>query len=93
MKKLVSTLLIMIFLSIGDKVFADQKISAPRIVTEKNGMYIQKDIRPYFDYMVDSVAELCFAKSLNHGVGLTQIDCKNLSRRPEWKSIITWVDK
>ncbi|MFT3707402.1 MAG: hypothetical protein QM817_07010 [Archangium sp.] len=46
-----------------------------------------------FTYVVDTVAQLCFAgtQGSQGPTGLTEVDCSALKRRPEWASIITWV--
>lgn len=42
-------------------------------------------------YQVDVQAKMCFAIITSTGIGITEIDCKKLAQRPEWKKIINWV--
>ncbi len=42
-------------------------------------------------YLVDSISQQCVI--VYRYVGVAVIDCKKLSKRPEWKSIITWAEK
>ena len=58
----------------------------------KNGIYREFVKISSFEgigYSMDSVTHLCFA-SASKLIGML-IPCENLSRRPGWGSIITWV--
>ena len=54
-----------------------------------NGIYKQK-ASSWLYYIVDTVTEVCL--SAVAGGGATQISCESLTKREEWKSVITWVE-
>ena len=43
----------------------------------------------FISYKVDTIIEKCFA-AFNHTI--IELSCESLAKRPEWKSIITWVN-
>ncbi|NET61378.1 MAG: hypothetical protein F6K47_36205 [Symploca sp. SIO2E6] len=70
-------------------------VAAPEVRRGDDGFYSSK-VGP-ITYFVDTVAQLCFvgritSSSAGHGVTLDTISCNNLNQRPEWRSIITWVN-
>ncbi|MBN2588438.1 MAG: hypothetical protein JXA96_01130 [Sedimentisphaerales bacterium] len=40
-------------------------------------------------YVVDTVCQVCYCKLVE---GITEIPCKKLKKRPEWKEVITWEE-
>lgn len=63
---------------------------------EDNGIYWKKYDGTFVTYyQVDTICHQCFTIiwKFNDAIGITNIPCENLARRPEWKQIITWVDK
>ncbi len=68
------------------------KTKTGRIINTGDNVYYCKT--GYNFYIVDVQSQLCFYQVVRSGGagGVTQIDCKNLAKRPEWKPFITWVD-
>ena len=62
----------------------------PEVVNEGSGIYRSK-IEGIHSYKVDTVTELCFAGGYSGAKAIVQIDCNSLAKRPEWKSVITWI--
>jgi uncharacterized protein YchJ len=71
--------------------------AAVKVEQEENGIYwAQYDYvkRNSLVYTVDTIGKVCFVASLAGGgvtYALTEVDCKFLANRPEWKSIINWL--
>ena len=59
------------------------------VMSDGKGIYHQTYCSGKYRYIVDSVTQTCYFCS----GGITAIPCENLAKRPEWKSIITWVNK
>lgn len=66
--------------------------SAPKVHRSRDDVYTQYFPESRLRYSVDTVTRLCFiGNDAKLGGSLTPIDCADLAKRREWKSIITWV--
>lgn len=79
---------VLIFVSMCFSAFSNAE--NPEVVNEGYGIY-RSNIEDIFSYKVDTFTELCFARDYSGGKSIVQIDCNSLAKRPEWKSIITWI--
>lgn len=59
--------------------------------TMGDGVYIEVLATHRLVYVVDSIAQQCFAAILTRE-HFVVIPCGNLVRRAEWRSIITWAE-
>lgn len=86
MYKATLTLLISSLL-ISTSVFA--KPPKVKEINGEDGWYRQNYEKTNVLYLLDSKTKLCFAKSANSG--LTEINCRDLQKRKEWKKVIEEV--
>lgn len=51
-------------------------------------------IHPFY-YRVDTIAQICYVVPTATGNGESWIivPCENLAKRPEWKTVIDWLEK
>ena len=70
---------------------ASTSLAEDRVIQGKDGIsHALYDFGGYrIAYIVDTVAQLCFA---DHE-GLVQISCQDLAKRDEWKPVITWTQQ
>jgi len=61
----------------------------PKIKKKKNGFYSQI-FNGSFGYFVDTNTRSCF---ITMGPNIAPLQCKELARREEWKSILNWVEQ
>ena len=90
--------------SLDPKEFEEKENARPvKIHKGKKGMYWAKydtaGGSTILIYHVDAIAELCFATYFVYGIttsssggGITEFSCKKLTKRKEWKDIITWIE-
>lgn len=88
-KNLLNIALIFGFIGIFSSSATAQQLD---VKEDKNGIYISY-VGNKLAYQVDTVSQLCFATThFGEDASITIVDCKLLAKRPEWKSIIDWVE-
>ena len=64
--------------------------AAPTVHALESGWYKQYFKATRVTYLVDTISRLCYAVTAS---GVTQINCRQLKRRPEWANVVSWGSK
>lgn len=62
----------------------------PEVKEYDDGWYKQHFESAGVVYLVDKIGRNCYAATR---VGMTEIACRSLKRRPEWAAVISWERK
>ncbi len=58
-----------------------------KVIDGGNGLFYGDTVSMLLGYVVDTVAQSCYAQTR---AGITTVPCANLKNREEWKAVITW---